>query len=172
MIAQSTELLARAEKSLRTADHIIYITYPLIKENGLLKSVLEQLYNITDSIVKAALHYEHAYRRIQTPPGAVLSAAEFETFKRSAPSFLISGQETGQLQALLELIARHQASSTEFVRKDKLVFVLNGSRTESIGLDQLKGYLNILKSVLQKAKNRINAPIIAKANSPAASAHR
>jgi hypothetical protein len=37
--------------------------------------------------------------------------------------------------------------------------MLNGSRTESISLEQLKGYLNSLKVVLQKTKNRINAPI-------------
>lgn len=170
MIAQSTELLTKAEKSLRTADHLIYITYPLIKENRLLKSVLDQLYTITEAIIKSVLHYEYAYRRIQTPPDLnSLSSAEFEIFKKTAASFLISGQEIQTIQALLELVARHQASSTDFVRRDKLVFMLNNSRTESIGLEQLKGYLNTLKIVLQKAKNKINAPIIPKTGQPAIS---
>jgi hypothetical protein len=160
MIAQATELLNKAEKSLRTADHLVYITYPLIKENRLLKSVLDQLYTITEAIIKAALYYEHACKRIQTPPSMTgLSGGEVETFKKCALAFMITSPEVQRIDELLELVSKHQASSTEFVRKDRLVFMLNGSRTESISLEQLKGYLNSLKVVLQKTKNRINAPI-------------
>ena len=161
MIPQAIELLGRAEKSLRTADHMIYITYPLIKENRLLRSVLEQLYGIADSIIKASLYYEHAYKRIQSPP-TELWAQNFEVFRGCSGSFALTDAELQPLQELFELAAKHKASSTEFIRKDRLVFMSSNARTESVSLEQLKGYLNMLKVVLQKTKNRVCEPLIDK----------
>lgn len=159
MIPESTNLLDKAEKSLRTADHMIYITYPLIKDNRILKSVLEQLYQIADSIVLAVLHYEAAYKRISSLASMPLTCNchNWLLFVKSTPRFNVTGQELEKLKELLEIVEKHHSSSVEFTRKDRLVF-MNNSRTESIGLDQMKTYLNSLKTVLRKVKEKITVP--------------
>ena len=148
-------LLDKAEHSLRTVDHIIYITYPLIKENRLLKKVIEQLYEIANNIIEAVLEYESMYKRIQMP-----KQDHFETFKnKCSAKFNINSEEIGILKELFEIMKKHQESSFEFSRKEKLVIMLNNSRTESIGIEQLKKYLNILKIMLKKTQEKINKPI-------------
>ena len=108
MIPEASNLLDKAERSLRNVDHMVYITYPLIKENKLLKLMLEQLYEIANCIVNAILKYEYAYKRIQLYTD---SSQNFETFKRCAPRFDISSQEVDNLKTLLTLMQKHKDSS-------------------------------------------------------------
>ncbi len=37
------EHLSKADSLIKTADHLVYITFPLIKENRLLKKILEDI---------------------------------------------------------------------------------------------------------------------------------
>lgn len=143
------EILDRAERSLRIADHMIYITYPLIKENRLLKKVIEQLYDVANAIVKAVVQHEYIYKRLES------CSENLETFKKCTSRLNITTQEIQNLEQLFTLMEKHRGSSLEFIRKEKLVIMSNNLRTESIGLEQLKQYLNFLKAILQKAKNSI-----------------
>lgn len=167
--ATSPKLLDKAGKALRTADHMIYITYPLIKENKLLKSILEQIYGIADNIVNAILQHEWIFKRISQPnqpsqldsniPSLVSNSRNFELFQKCTERYSITAQETEQLKELLDLMVKHRTSSIEFTRKEKLVFMSNHARTESIGLDKIKSHLNLLKAILRKAKAKINVPV-------------
>jgi len=151
------EILDKAEHALRTADHMVYITYPLIKENRLLKKVIEQLYEISDMIINAVLQYEYTYKRIHLYKD---KKQNFETFKnKCAKNFGIMQEEIEGLAELLELMEKHIKSSSEFSRKDKLVIMSNGLKTESIGLDKLKNYLNLLKKIIQKVKTKLKDKI-------------
>jgi hypothetical protein len=158
MISESS-LLEKAEKSLRTADHMIYITYPLIKDNRILKSVLDQLYSIADNIVFSVLDYEAAHKRAAFAAMQLTSGCQnWILFAKSAPQFSITAQELEKMREFLEIVEKHRASSVEFTRKDRLVF-MNNSSTESIGLEQMKIYLNVLKAVLRKAREKIAVPV-------------
>lgn len=163
MIAKSTDLLNKAEKALRTADHMIYITYPLIKENKLLKSILEQIKNITEDIATAVLYYEWSFKRISQPDQISIVSSEhnknIELFQKCSKRYDITDQEIKQLKELLNMLIKYKKSTIEFTRKDKLVLMSNNSRTESISLEQLKTHLNFLKIILNKTKSKINAPI-------------
>lgn len=160
MIPQSLQLLERAEKALRTADHMIYITYPLIKDNRLLKNVLEQLYEITDNVVYAVLHYEAAYKRISPFTISPLTARSqnWLLFSKCSSRFSITSQELEKIKELLEVVLKHKESSIEFTRKDRLVF-MNNTRAESVGLEQMKSYLNALKITTRKTKEKIAEPV-------------
>lgn len=161
MVSESIQLINSADKALRIADHMIYITYPLIKENKLLKSVLEQIYGIADNIIKAVLHYEWTFKRIGQPATGLFTSnsRNFELLEKCTERYNITSQEIEQLKALIDLRAKHNASSIEFTRKDKLVFISNSARAESIGLEELKKYLILLKSILRKSKAKINLSV-------------
>ncbi len=149
-------LLDKVEHSLRTADHMIYITYPLIKENILLKKVIEQLYDIANNIIEAILEYEYIYKRIRLPK----KEESFEIFKKCSDRFDINSEEIEILKELFKIMEKHKESSFEFSRKERLVIMSNNLRTESVGIDQLKKYLNMLKILLKKTKAKINNSLI------------
>ena len=146
------ELLNKAERSLKTADHMVYITYPLIKENLLLKKILEELHNSATSVIQAILDYESTYKRIALED-AKTNWLNFR--EKCAPRFNISAPELQTLFELLSLTEKYHQSSMDFIRKDKLVIMSDSLRTDSIGLEQLKKYLNLVKILLLKAKTKI-----------------
>jgi len=148
-----TELLNKAEQSIRTADHMVYITYPLIKENRLLKKVLEGLFDSSMCIVQAILSYEYLYKRVELYQDARLN---WENFKqKSAIRFGITTAEIEIIKELFSIGEKHKDSSMEFVRKERIVIMSDNLRTESIGVDQLKRYLNTLKLILQKTRAKM-----------------
>ncbi len=151
------QILDKTEKSLRMSDHMIYITYPLIKENRLLKKIIEDLYQIANNIINAILQYEHMYKRINLDPNKNQDQEDnFNLFKnKCADRFNITNQEIQELEELFKLMNKHKESSFEFSRKNKLVIMSDNLKTESINLEKLKKYLNILKIILKKTKNKI-----------------
>jgi len=146
------ELLTRAERSLRTADHMVYITYPLIKENLLLKKILEELNISATSTIQAIINYESLYKRIsiQEPKASWLAFKE-----KCAPRFNISQQEIQIIVELLSLAEKYKSSAMDFIRKDRLVIMNDNLRTETVNLDQLKKYLGSVKVLLLKTKTKI-----------------
>ena len=65
MIEKYIENLNKAESMLKTADHLLYMTYPLVREKRILLKILNQTYLVILSIVNAILQYEYVYKRIK-----------------------------------------------------------------------------------------------------------
>mgnify|MGYP000038165423 CR=1 FL=1 len=123
------ESLAKIEKSLRIADHMVYITYPLIKDPHLLRNILEQLYSIADEFMRTVLEHEMKYKRINLKNLEELSPLEISSlFLKSISRFKIDEERAKKLKELLELWIKHKKSSVEFTRRERLFFMLN-SRT-------------------------------------------
>jgi len=147
------ELLVKAEHSIRIADHMVYITYPLIKEHQLLKKVLDELCTISMNIVQAILSYEYLNKRIQIHQDPKLNWDSFR--QKSSVRFGLTNQEYEIIKELLELAKKHKESSMEFIRNEKIVIMSNNLRTDSVSVDQLKKYLSNLKVILQKTKAKM-----------------
>ncbi len=146
-IEKYTEHIRKAESSLKTADHLVYITFPLIKENRLLKKILESIGDTAYGIFRGILEYEAKYRRIDLSENDKLN---FEVFRRCSARYDLTGEEITMIQTIFELINRYKESSFEFIRKDKLVIMSENLRTESVNIDQLKKFLNCMKGILVK----------------------
>lgn len=142
--------LNSAEQRIRTADHIIYITYPLIKEKRLIKKIIEELYESANSIINTILSYEKFYKRIESNENPLTTFKE-----KCAPNFNISPSELQTIFELFSLMEKYKESSMEFIRKDRLVIMNNNLKTESISIDNLKRYLSVIKIILQKTKTKI-----------------
>lgn len=141
------ELFSKADHSIRAADHLAYIIYPLLKDEKLLKQVFNEISTCTISIINAILY--HAHRR-----GIVLSQDKkqnFEFFKTYSSKFLTQ-DEIQNLSRLYEIVEHYNANSIDFIRKDSFIIMIQGSKTESITLDKIKIYINLLKSIINKFK--------------------
>ena len=106
-IKEPKDFLEKAEHSLKTVDHLIYITYPLIKENRLLKKIIEELYDIANNIIESILYYEFMYKRIKLyEEDKGQKTKNFEIFKtKCASNFDITVNNTHYRDGLSKHLA-------------------------------------------------------------------
>lgn len=139
--------LERARQELETADHLTYITFPLIKENRLLLKILEKIYISLLNMINAVLQYEYMYKRITLYKDAKVN---LETFKRIAVRYNINEIQLKKILEILKLGEKHKTSSFEFAKNDKVVIMSNNLETETINLERVKSYLIEVKDILRK----------------------
>jgi hypothetical protein len=145
--------LEAASKTLQTADHMVYITFPLIKDNGLLIKIFIQIYTAILDIVNAILQYDYAYKRIVLYNDV---KANFKSFReKCAPRFGITPEEVKSIIEIFKVMEEHRQSPMEFVKMDKFVILSDSLQTDIVTIGKLKEYLSIAKNILQKATNRI-----------------
>ncbi|MEM4703054.1 MAG: hypothetical protein QXP53_01030 [Candidatus Pacearchaeota archaeon] len=126
--------LEQAENFLRIADHLAYVTYPLMKDGNLLKKILENL----EASLKNILEIQEKNKMEE----------EIQKLKN------IDEEYKNLLSRLTEMFEKRESSSFEFLRRNKLVFMDNDLKLSEINLEELKKYIQILKKILFDLKNR------------------
>ena len=139
--------LEKAKQQLQTADHLVYMTFPLIKENKLLLKVLEQIHESLINTINSILQYEYAYKRIQIYSDA---KENFRTFKSLSEKYKITTEQLNKIVEILTIAEKHKKSPFEFVKKDKIVIMSDGMKTDTITLDKIKSYLIETKDIIRK----------------------
>lgn len=139
--------LENAKKSLEMADHLTYMTFPLIKENKLLLKILDELSNSIISIVNAILQYEYLHKRIQLYKDA---RENFRTFKEIAKKYRVGEKQLNKITELLTLRERHKKSPFEFVRKEKVIIMSDNLKTDILTIEKIKEFLLETKDFLRK----------------------
>jgi len=143
------KLLYEANKAFKTADHLTYITYPLIKETKLLIAIVENLYSALVKGIEAILEYDQLYKRISLLPQDFQS--KFEIFKtESAKRYGINDKHLKLVDDLKEIITYHKKSPLEFTRKDKYVIYLNNFRIRTIDFKKIKEDLEQVNIFIKK----------------------
>lgn len=154
MTEKFMENLGYAQKALQTADHMTYITFPLIKEKRLLLKVLTELGTCIYSIINAILQYEHYWKRIQIYADA---RENFNTFKKIAIRYDVRPEQLKKIIDILILAEKHKKSPFEFIKNDKIVIMTDGMQTDTLTLEKVKAFLLDTKDFLRKANSRIKA---------------
>ena len=143
------ESLQKATKSLQIADHMAYITYPIVKDKRLLLKVLEQTYKSLINMINAILQYDYLWKKITLYKDP---KSNFQVFKeKCAPRYGISQQEIREILKILALVEKHKRSPLEFQRKEKVVIMTDNLRTEIIDIETIKKFLLLSKKILQTA---------------------
>ncbi len=151
------EYLENSISILKTADHMTYMTYPLIKEKRLLLKILNQLNTALMNILNSILQYEYLYKRIQLYKDP---KENFRTFKEKCASrYNITEEEMNVISKVFTLTQKHKNSPLEFVKKDKIVIMTDNLHTETIDLPDIKEFLIKTKQILKKAENKIRRKI-------------
>src|SRR3989338_7113483 len=73
------ELSDLAKKKLQLADHILTMTYPLVKDARLLLAVVENIFLSLNYAMSSVLYHEMLFKRV--PPFPDNFAAKFDLFK-------------------------------------------------------------------------------------------
>lgn len=133
----------KAIKSIKVADHILNMTYPLVKDPKLLKVVLNNIYDALYNTIAMLLYYERYHKRI--PPFTENYDAMIEICKEVFNKYNISKGYIGFLHKIKEIIDIQKRSEVEFVRKEKVVFASQEYDLNTLSLDEIKDYIDKAK---------------------------
>lgn len=144
------ENIQEAEKNLRTLDHIIYVTFPLIKDKRLLLKVIREIKGVITNCITSILQYEYLYKRISLYKN---SGENFRTFtEKCAPRYNISKNEMKLILELFDFVEKHKESPFEFVKDEKIVMLSENSKPTTLTLEKTKEFLIMAKDILRKTK--------------------
>ena len=144
------EHLAKAAIDIRAADHIIYMSYPIVKDKRLLLSSIDRLYEALIHTINAILQYDYLWKRIKLNQDA---RENFETFiNHCASRYGITELERKKILEFLTLVESHKKSPIEFLRHDKIIIMSDNLQTKTIDHEVIKQYLLILKNIVKKAQ--------------------
>ena len=144
------EYLEESGKRIATADHLLYVTFPLVKEKKLLLKILEEINSGLLNCLNSILQYEYLFKKIKLYSDP---KQNLEVFKQKcAPRFLITPAEVRSIIELFEIMKVHKKSPFEFVKDDKIVILSENMNQKIINLEKTKEFLASAKSVLEKTK--------------------
>ena len=138
------ELRDAANKKLKLADHILTMTYPMVKDPRLLLSSIENLFLAFTYGMSSLLYYEKLFKRIPQFPDNF--AGKFEVFRdECSKRYNIDSEHLKIIQDIKEIIVSHKKSPMEFSRNDSLIICNGDYRMRTISANMIHNYV-------QKAK--------------------
>ena len=144
------QMLTKAIKDIKISDHMIYVTYPVIKDKRLLMKALDQVYESIVSIINSILQYDFLNKRLELYKEP---RANWDSFvNKCSRRYNITPEEITVISELFSLVESHKKSPIEFQRKDKIVIMSDSLKTTLIDSEKLKKYLNLAKNLVNKAK--------------------
>ena len=147
---QVRRAVLEANNSFKTADHLAYVSYPLLKDNRLLLAITQNLYVAGLKGMDAVLHYEQLYKRINILP--VDFESRMQIFERNvAPRMKIRPDVCRILKDLKYITQQHRNSPMEFSRREKFVICNDDYTTmKTIDIEMLKSYIVVMREFLQQ----------------------
>lgn len=143
-----------ANKKMQLADHILTMTYPMVKDSRLFLTVVENMFLALSYGMSSILHYEMLFKRVSLFPDDFRS--KFELFKDVCRRYNIDKDYLMLLQETRDIIIQHKKSPVEFSRKDQFVICNGNYRMKPISANMLKGYISKAKSFISEANNIVS----------------
>lgn len=148
------ENLKEAIKSLQIADHMTYVTFPLVNERRLLLKIFDEIYKSVISCINAILNYEYLYKRIKLYSD---NYDNFQTFaEKCAKNYQINNEQVKKIREILLINKQHKQSAMEFVKNKKVVILSDNLGTQTLDIFKIKQYLLLAKELLMKTNSKIN----------------
>ena len=144
--------LKEAIKNIRIADHMTYVTFPLVNEKRLLLKIFDEIYKAIVNCIYSLLYYEHLIRKLNIYENL---NNDLESFFKIAKNYNVSNRQLKKINEIIELNKKHSQSVMEFVKKEKVVMMSNSLKTEFIDLITLKEYLLLAKEFLMILSKRV-----------------
>ncbi len=143
------KLITEAKKAFTTADHLAFVTYPLLKDSRLLLTIAQNVDRALTSAMNALLHVEVYYKRIQILPLDMQSRLHiFE--QHTAKRYQIRKEAVEMLKEVKSVLNEHGKSPIEFVRKGRLIICSDDYQMQYLDMDRLKEYLGETRKVMAR----------------------
>jgi hypothetical protein len=150
------EYQQQARQHLKNADHLVSISYPMVRDNKLLLAAAENLAEALNLYVLTVLAYERLARRI--PPFHEERESAFNSFMRDVvPQHKIDKNYIKLITDFNELVRFHKDSAVEFNRKDKFVMASGSYKLMELSegllkdnLERARRFMELIESIVSK----------------------
>jgi len=141
---ESQKYLKEAFKHLQLADHLMYVTLPIVKEKRLLIKILEEIYKAIINSIYALFYYNNESINVK------ISETEdtINNFFKIANKYPFTSKQIKTIKEIIEIFDEHKKSVMEFVKKEKVVIMSDKLKTKLLDIITLKDYLYTLKEFL------------------------
>lgn len=144
------EILQKAEKKINTIDHIVYVTFPLLKDKTILIKSLLGIKEIVVECINSILQYEYLHKRIELFND---SNKNFELFKKKCSRYYsIEEKEVNLIEKLFDLEKSHRKSPIEFIKDGRVVILSNDMLKKTFTVEDIKIFLEMSKNLIKKTK--------------------
>ena len=140
----NNEKLEEAKRLLKVADHMVYVTFPVLNENKLLIKITSQIYNALSKASEVIAERENIFP----------SKNPFKALNESSQKYGFNSSQLEILKEILLVMAMHSESPMEFSRREKLIILSEGLKTEDITIEKVKSYLTTLKDVINALESK------------------
>jgi len=148
------ELREQAKKKLQLADHILTMTYPMVKDSRLLIAAMENLFLAYSYGMSSVLYYERIFKRI--PPFPDNFKSKFELFAKCASKYDINKEYLKILRDIRDIIVAHKKSPMEFPRKENFVICDGDYRIRTISANEIKAYVEKAKLFIKNVSTIVS----------------
>ena len=149
-------LVREANQAFETADHLAFVTYPVVKETKLLAVVMDNLFKALSAGMSAILYYDYIYKRISQFPNEFSN--RFDLFKMScAKRYNFPREDILLIKELLELTQERKQAPMEFARRDKYVIASKNYRLKMLDIKKVKTSVNTGRAFLKKVNEVADA---------------
>ena len=145
----------KAKRNIHIADHMLSVTYPLVKDTKLLLAIIENIFLAYTNAMSAILYYNRLLKLI--PLFKDNFESKFNIFRQKCVDrYKIDRNYIIEMQNLRDIIVGHKKSPVEFVRKDRFVICSDNYKLKTINIEEIKRYLNKAKLFIEEATNIIS----------------
>lgn len=134
-----------SEQKIKTADHLLSITYPVVKEPKLLILVIENVFESLSLMIDWALQTEKIYKKEYETN----FDEKFSIFKRKIVTKYDINKDIIQfIEKIKTIVEEHKKTAVTFIRKEKLIITDENYNLTKITPDECK-------KIILKAKSSI-----------------
>ena len=152
---QFDSYVATANKAFKIADHLVYVTFPVVRDNKLMATALEQLFVALQSGMAALLYYDAAYKRISAFP--TMFDKQLQIFKQfTCIRYQIGDGVCVLIRDVADFVRNRRESPVEFSRKDTYVIASQTYRLTTLTAEKMKRFILGAKEFLERV-NEIHA---------------
>lgn len=149
------QLVKEANRAFETADHLAYVTYPLVNDTKLIIGIAENLFKALSNGMDAILYYDRIYKRIMHLPTDF--QGKLDLFKHSSiPRYNINREIVYLLTELSEVLNIRSKSPIEFSRPEKFVICSKDYALRSLTIKKVKEQINQAKPFMNKLNEIYN----------------
>ena len=146
---QIPEMLEKANSLLEIADHLAFVTYPMVKEPKLAFTISEHLYNACVNAIDAIFYYEYRYKRLDILPDKFTT--KMIILKRQVgPRYNIDRKQIFAIEDMHNMLEDRKKSQVEFTRHDKMVMFHPDYEIKTLTMERVKSYVYESKSFLER----------------------
>lgn len=131
--------LVIAEKDYQTADHLVSVTYPVIKDARLFLRALEKLSKALKEIISLILKIEHLYKRITLSDNTSKNLEIF--FSKCSVKYGMGAEDCQILRKIFALERKHNESGFEFSKSGKIVIIDDNLSISYLDYDLMRKFL-------------------------------